>query len=311
VGQEYSGDVSGSKGDGGRGNGGKGSEPGNEDSSRDAYGKGDDSTQGGLGGSGGSASRDFNYDNGGSGTGGATAVPISTPSTDVSLNKEESAKEERELSSTEVVSDSEGLSTDFALSRLQVSDTEFSIQHGKHLVPGVLKEELLRAGERSVSFSHISVRNYPIILGDHPVCSNGPPVTMGWRFRAETPVDVDEYESNRPERRKPWDLIMPPEKRRTILIEEAGHTEWEIREATRGAKEVKKQRQKSARGICIQEAIEATERTFRVLRINNKSRRKSRSKKHLQKDVVISSTPLGFEHRDSVAMLQSRAASKG
>eukprot|EP00567_Pseudictyota_dubia_P002966 CAMPEP_0197450202 /NCGR_PEP_ID=MMETSP1175-20131217/24405_1 /TAXON_ID=1003142 /ORGANISM="Triceratium dubium, Strain CCMP147" /LENGTH=42 /DNA_ID= /DNA_START= /DNA_END= /DNA_ORIENTATION= len=42
-----------------------------------------------------------------------------------------------------------------------------------------------------------------MILGDHPVCSSGPPVSMGWRFQAEAPVDIDEYESIRPDRRKP------------------------------------------------------------------------------------------------------------
>eukprot|EP00567_Pseudictyota_dubia_P017934 CAMPEP_0197464748 /NCGR_PEP_ID=MMETSP1175-20131217/64183_1 /TAXON_ID=1003142 /ORGANISM="Triceratium dubium, Strain CCMP147" /LENGTH=905 /DNA_ID=CAMNT_0043000739 /DNA_START=212 /DNA_END=2929 /DNA_ORIENTATION=- len=310
-GTEHSGDISSSKDNGGQGNGGKGSESGNGEGSNDASSKGDDSAQGGLDGSGGSASGVFDYSSGGSGAVWATSVPINVPSTDVSVNQENVIKEGEELSGTEDISNINGLSSDPTLSKLQIAEEKSLPHNSDHHVSDVLKEEHLREGNLCVSFSHISVRKYPIILGDHPVCSNGPPVTMGWRFRAETPVDVDEYESTRPERRKPWDLIMPPEKRRTILIEEAGHTEWEIREATRGAKEVKKQRHKSARGICIQEAIEATERTFRVLRINNKSRRKSRSKKHLQKDVVISSTPLGFEHRDSVAMLQSRAASKG
>jgi len=307
--KEHSGDISSSKDNGGQGNGGKGSESGNGEGSNDASSKGDDSAQGGLDGSGGSASGVFDYSSGGSGAVWATSVPINVPSTDVSVKQENVIKEE-ELSGTEDISNINGLSSDPTLSKLQIAEKKSLPQNSDHHVSDALKEEHLREGNLCVSFSHISVRKYPIILGDHPVCSNGPPVTMGWRFRAETPVDVDEYESTRPERRKPWDLIMPPEKRRTILIEEAGHTEWEIREATRGAKEVKKQRHKSARGICIQEAIEATERTFRGLRINNKNRRKSSSKKHLQKDGLASSAPLGFEHRDSVAMLQSRAAGK-
>jgi len=312
--REHSGNISGSKdnggqGNGGQGNNGKGSEPGNEEGSKDANSKGDDSAQGGLDGSGGSASGVFDYSSGGSGAVWATSVPINVPSTDVSVKQENVIKEE-ELSGTEDISDSNGLPADPTLSKLTTSkEKSLPLGSDRH-VPDVLKEEHSREGKLSVSFSQLSVRNYPMILGDHPVCSNGPPVTIGWRFHAESPVDVDEYESIRPERQKPWDLIMPPEKRRTILINEAGHTEWEIREATRGVKEVKKQRQKSARGICIQEAIEATERTFRGLRINNKNRRKSSSKKHLQKDGVASSAPLGFEHRDSVAMLQSRAAGK-
>eukprot|EP00581_Thalassiosira_minuscula_P001756 CAMPEP_0183742214 /NCGR_PEP_ID=MMETSP0737-20130205/64204_1 /TAXON_ID=385413 /ORGANISM="Thalassiosira miniscula, Strain CCMP1093" /LENGTH=194 /DNA_ID=CAMNT_0025977765 /DNA_START=120 /DNA_END=703 /DNA_ORIENTATION=- len=48
--------------------------------------------------------------------------------------------------------------------------------------------------KRKISFGTVSVRDYGIILGDHPCCSYGPPITIDWDYHQHEALDVDVYE---------------------------------------------------------------------------------------------------------------------
>lgn len=50
---------------------------------------------------------------------------------------------------------------------------------------------------RGVCFASIQVREYPLILGDHPSCTSGPPLTLDWDHDAELSCTIDEWESGR------------------------------------------------------------------------------------------------------------------
>lgn len=71
--------------------------------------------------------------------------------------------------------------------------------------------------EKHVSFATISVREYKQELGDHPCCSGGPPVSLGWEYTESPKVQVEEYEAERPRRRTRGSLRLSFETRRDIL----------------------------------------------------------------------------------------------
>ena len=66
------------------------------------------------------------------------------------------------------------------------------------------------AQKKSVRFSDITVREYPMILGDHPCVSCGPPITIDWQYSSEECLSIDEYvETNSFAPRERWQLLMP------------------------------------------------------------------------------------------------------
>mmetsp|Transcript_22669 Transcript_22669/g.33470 ORF Transcript_22669/g.33470 Transcript_22669/m.33470 type:complete len:215 (+) Transcript_22669:95-739(+) len=51
-----------------------------------------------------------------------------------------------------------------------------------------------KGGSRRVSFSHVNIREHSVILGDHPCCDQGLPVTLGWNIKQEQKFKLEEYE---------------------------------------------------------------------------------------------------------------------
>lgn len=71
--------------------------------------------------------------------------------------------------------------------------------------------------KRRVTFNEVIVRDYDMTLGDHPDCSYGPPVSIGWDYLEYEPIDVNEYESNHSRRRPLRHLLLNYYKRKHIL----------------------------------------------------------------------------------------------
>ncbi|CAB9527780.1 expressed unknown protein [Seminavis robusta] len=70
---------------------------------------------------------------------------------------------------------------------------------------------------KHVGFDRVQVRLYPIVLGDHPFCSTGCPIALGWKFSKEEKMKVDEYEASRPKRAGLEDLRISGEERNQLL----------------------------------------------------------------------------------------------
>eukprot|EP00567_Pseudictyota_dubia_P018122 CAMPEP_0197438996 /NCGR_PEP_ID=MMETSP1175-20131217/5836_1 /TAXON_ID=1003142 /ORGANISM="Triceratium dubium, Strain CCMP147" /LENGTH=332 /DNA_ID=CAMNT_0042968817 /DNA_START=96 /DNA_END=1095 /DNA_ORIENTATION=+ len=136
--------------------------------------------------------------------------------------------------------------------------------NAKRFSTGMIDEKSAR--QKRVSFGQLSVRKYPIVLGDHPECSCGPPVTIGWMYREFNPVDVDEYEKRRSARKIGMEMILPYFRRREILTRVSGHTEVEISEATREVQRVKRQRKRTVQTLPLQRVEEAMQTTMKGLR---------------------------------------------
>ena len=66
--------------------------------------------------------------------------------------------------------------------------------------------------KKTVSFSTVEFREYPICVGDNPGALLGIPVSIDWGYNEDetsnTFLDIDEYEAARPERRSKDELIM-------------------------------------------------------------------------------------------------------
>ena len=90
---------------------------------------------------------------------------------------------------------------------------------------------------KKVAFDTVQIRTYSTILGDHPACSDGPPLSLGWSYDRRLRVcSVDAFESGRaPCRCTGMDdaerLALSRAERRSILRDRLGYSERELREA--------------------------------------------------------------------------------
>jgi hypothetical protein len=76
-----------------------------------------------------------------------------------------------------------------------------------------------QSDEKHVSFASLSIREYTQVLGDHPCCTIGPPVSLGWDYTEATSVSLEDYEAARPLRRTRQAMRLSWDKRREILSE--------------------------------------------------------------------------------------------
>lgn len=70
---------------------------------------------------------------------------------------------------------------------------------------------------KKVSFTSLHIRQHSVILGDHPCCTVGLPVALGWDVQCESSISLDDYEATRLRRRSRHDLRLSLEDRRTML----------------------------------------------------------------------------------------------
>lgn len=72
--------------------------------------------------------------------------------------------------------------------------------------------------EKKVRFSVVEIREYPMIVGDNPGGSQGPPITISWTSVSSFTIQVDEFQNSRlGQRRKHLELIIPLYQRKEIL----------------------------------------------------------------------------------------------
>eukprot|EP01083_Nonionella_stella_P096993 272667_1 len=94
-----------------------------------------------------------------------------------------------------------------------------------------------------VSFTDVMVREYDVTVGDNPSCSFGPPISLGWSFKSESCVSLEEYESKHEQhRRTSKELIIDSACRNGILTEQAGISQKEIEHAMKIVEKVRQDR---------------------------------------------------------------------
>ena len=98
----------------------------------------------------------------------------------------------------------------------------------------------------AVTFDHVEIRVYNIVVGDNPSCSHGPPISLGWEYDEELQdVPLEDYEQHRNGlRRVSTQMKMPSDLRRDTLRYWDVPTS-EIIEAQKNCEVIQKQRFKT------------------------------------------------------------------
>lgn len=128
----------------------------------------------------------------------------------------------------------------------------------------------------SVSFADVEVRSYPIILGDNPAVSAGPPLTIDWDPSDLVACSVDEYEKDREGIiRGIIELKIPSDIRFQMLTKTVKTAE--IAKRTKEMTDLKRQRLETTSMLyraSKEEKVEKFVRGFRNLVTNKKKKEK-------------------------------------
>ena len=95
---------------------------------------------------------------------------------------------------------------------------------------------------KHVSFSDVRIRDYDVTIGDHPDCSIGPPISLGWDFNQRPSMSLEQYEICRRPRRTRKQLVLNYYQRMHILEQSALFSKEDIKLAVKNVKKVKLQR---------------------------------------------------------------------
>mmetsp|Transcript_1938 Transcript_1938/g.2956 ORF Transcript_1938/g.2956 Transcript_1938/m.2956 type:complete len:189 (+) Transcript_1938:98-664(+) len=113
------------------------------------------------------------------------------------------------------------------------------------------KPQVDKTSKKRVQFSNLEIREYTVGLGDNPACTNGPALTLGWRFEQSSSISIVQYEESRPPRRNKNEIRIPCRIREDRLLEECGCSMKDIVSATMENKRIQKQRRKSMNNSLI------------------------------------------------------------
>ena len=69
----------------------------------------------------------------------------------------------------------------------------------------------------TIGFSSITIREHPVIPGENPGVSSGVPLTLDWEHDFEDKFDLDEFESNKTQKRRQVEMKIPASKRADML----------------------------------------------------------------------------------------------
>ena len=127
--------------------------------------------------------------------------------------------------------------------------------------------------KRRVHFSNVEVREYPMILGDNPAVSSGPPITIDWEYSVRYQQDMDEHIKMTPlPRRSEKQMVMPSFYRKNLL-REGGYSDNDIQWASMEADFVTSQRIatiKSLRLTAFQLVKNRIKKRMKKISINSK-----------------------------------------
>lgn len=117
-----------------------------------------------------------------------------------------------------------------------------------HIVRKILRKSGVvdNSQQNHVAFGDILAREFNVVMGDHPCCTMGCPLTLGWEYSQFPSVSVDEYEASRSPRRAREDLRTSWDERRNML----GESDGEVKRANRKLARERSCQRKQNRRAC-------------------------------------------------------------
>lgn len=144
-----------------------------------------------------------------------------------------------------------------------------------------MKSQEMVEEDVKVRFGSLHVREFPIICGDNPGGTSGPPLSIDWKFASETLVDMEEFEQNREPRRNASEMCIPGSIR-TQMLKDAGYSRRQIQELEKPINVVRAQRRRTLETLHLQTVQLATESARRrAVNILTLGRRKREERKLL------------------------------
>lgn len=110
----------------------------------------------------------------------------------------------------------------------------------------------------SVSFSTLTVREYPRLLGDN-VTTLGPPISMDWHYEDENVYDLVEYDEASHEMRRTKSEMVLPSATRNDMLSACGFTKKEIQAAVKKSTIARNQRKRTIETLKFQPVQELME----------------------------------------------------
>ena len=134
-------------------------------------------------------------------------------------------------------------------------DSSSSTCSSSMLSPDTKKAQRRRS---SVQFGSLTIRNYEVQLGDNPSCSNGAPVSIGWRYNELNPICIEKYEEWMKDKRRSRSEFHLPRSHRESILREYGYSRSQMTEATKEVAKIKKQRRASLKTTPISRLRESS-----------------------------------------------------
>jgi len=97
--------------------------------------------------------------------------------------------------------------------------------------------------DKGVKFANVHIRNYKQMVGDHPDCTYGPPISFDWDYEEMGTIPIDDYEASRGNYRPTARILHMSELRRAAILKQTvGATDREIQDAIYSVKQIQRQR---------------------------------------------------------------------
>lgn len=155
--------------------------------------------------------------------------------------------------------------------------------------------ECAQIANQGVTFKEITIRDYPMIVGDNPSVSSGPPLALDWEFFNETTLSVDVYEESKPVPRNGREMIVP-RVRREQIFRDAGYTYNQLIKLTKPVNIARLQRRKTYASIGLSPWLEVYEKaTRKAVNVISLGKKKREEKAFLKPWIQQSSFKRHFE----------------
>lgn len=134
-----------------------------------------------------------------------------------------------------------------------------------------------------ISFSHIQIREYPIIVGDNPSIMTGTPVTIDWEPVEEATFDFQDYEDTRAHPPRSMVELRMPAKHRDTILKNQGFSLADRNRGRKMANLVKNRRKRTDETVHLAKVLETLEEWKRATKNATWGRRTKQKERQLLK----------------------------